>query len=193
MTPPSSSRFARGPRLSRSPSACRRPDRRASRCSAFRSSSRTISTWTACRRRPPVPRSPISRRNPLSSSSGSSTQARSSSARRISTSSRPALSAFARLTGSRATRCGRTSFRAGRARAQRLRSAPGLFPFRSGPTPPDPDESPAALNGIVGLKPSLGALSARGGRARLPDARHDLDFRARRRRRVCRVRGGVRL
>ena len=33
----------------------------------------------------------------------------------------------------------------------------------------------------------------RGARARMPDARHDLNFRPRRRRRVCRVRGGVRL
>ena len=69
----------------------------------------------------------------------------------------------------------------------------GLVPFSLGTDTAGSGRVPAALNGIVGLKPSLGALSASGRRSGLPHARHDLDLRARRRRRLRRLRGGLRL
>ena len=60
----------------------------------------------------------------------------------------------------------------------------GLVPFSLGTDTAGSGRVPAALNGIVGLKPSLGALVRRRHGSRLPDARHHLDLRARRRRRV---------
>ena len=47
-------------------------------------------------------------------------------------------------------------------RAPRSRSAAGLVPFSLGTDTAGSGRVPAALNGIVGLKPSLGALSASG-------------------------------
>ena len=54
----------------------------------------------------------------------------------------------------------------------------GLVPFSLGTDTAGSGRVPAALNGIVGLKPTLGALSTHRRRARLPHARHDLDLRA---------------
>ena len=66
----------------------------------------------------------------------------------------------------------------------------GLVPFSLGTDTAGSGRVPAALNGIVGLKPSLGALSAVRRRPCLPHARHRLDLRPRRRRRLrCLSRG----
>ena len=69
----------------------------------------------------------------------------------------------------------------------------GLVPFALGTDTAGSGRVPAALNGIVGLKPSLGALSSTRRRPRLPHARHDLDLRARRRRRLRRLPRRLRL
>ena len=70
--PRCSSRCGRRARLWPRRERLRRRVTKASRCSASRSRSRTISTSPACRRPPPAPPSPIRRRVRRSSSSGSS-------------------------------------------------------------------------------------------------------------------------
>ena len=148
----------------------------------------------ACRPPPPVPPSPMR------------PSARPSSSQRLEAAGaivdrqdqprpvrdRPRRRALA-LWRRRATRCAPISFPAARAPARRPRSAPGSCPFSLGTDTAGSGRVPAALNGIVGLKPTLGALSATRRRAGLPHARHDLDFRARRRRRLRRVPGRGRL
>ncbi len=89
-------------------------------------------------------------------------RAQSSSARPISTSSRPASSASVRPMGFHAMRCARISYPEGRVPARRRRSARASSRSRLAPTRRDRAACPPALNGIVGLKPSLGALSTSG-------------------------------
>ena len=63
----------------------------------------------------------------------------------------------------------------------------GLVPFSLGTDTAGSGRVPAALNGIVGLKPTLGLLSASGARAGVPHARYDLDLRLQRHRRLRRA------
>ena len=62
--------------------------------------------------------------------------------------------------------------------------ARGLVAFALGTDTAGSGRVPAALNNIVGLKPTLGALSTTRGGAGLPHARRGLDLRADRRRRL---------
>ena len=69
--------------------------------------------------------------------------------------------------------------------ARRWRRRAASSPSRSAPTRRAPAASRPGLNNIVGLKPTVGALSASRRRAGLPHARLRLDLRADRRRRLC--------
>ncbi len=187
-----SSPSARKPRLWRLRSASRRQDPRASRSTASRSSSRTISMSPACRRRRPVRLSPIAPAVRRSSSSGSSALAQSSSARPTSISSRPGSSAYARPTAFRAMRS--------------LGSHPWRVELRLG------DGGWRGPRFILAWH-RHGGIGARAGgaqrhcraeavardylhlrrRPRLPHARHRLDLRPRCRRRLHRLSRGDRV
>ena len=129
---------------------------------ASRSRSRTISTSRACRPPPPVPPSPTRPRAPPSSCSGSSTPARSPIGKTN-------LDQFATgLVGVRSPYgVPRNALRAdlipgGSSSGSATAVGAGLVPFALGTDTAGSGRVPAALNGIVGLKPSLGALSASG-------------------------------
>ena len=96
--------------------------------------------------------------------------------------------ACARRTRRRGTRSTRRSCRAARRRARRWRWRAALVAFALGTDTAGSGRVPAALNNIVGLKPTLGALSTAGRGAGLPDARRRLGLRADGRRRL----GGLR-
>ena len=87
---------------------------------------------------------------------------RSRSARQISTSSPPNSSVCGPPGRSRATPSTPGWCRAARPRGRPSPWPAASCPSRSGPTPPGRAGVPAALNNIVGLKPTLGALSTRG-------------------------------
>ena len=109
---------------------------------------------------------------------------RSRSARPTSTSSRPASSGCGRPIRCRGTRSIRRSCRAARRRARRWRWRTGSVAFALGTDTAGSGRVPAALNNIVGLKPTLGAISAQRRGAGLPHPRHGLGLRADRRRRL---------
>ena len=188
-----SSPSARKRRLWRLRSASRRQDPRASRSTASRSSSRTISMSPACRRRRPVRLSPIAPAVRRSSSSGSSAPAQSSSARPTSISSRPGSSACARPTAFRAMRCAPDLIPGGSSSGSATAVGAGLVPFSLGTDTAGSGRVPAALNGIVGLKPSLGALSTSGVVPACRTLDTDLDLRPRCRRRLHRLSRGDRV
>ena len=142
--------------------ASRRQDPRESPFTASRSSSRTISMSPVCRRRLPVRPSPIAPIVRRSSSTGSSAPAQSSSARPTSISSRPGLWAYARPTAFRAMRCAPDLIPGGSSSGSATAVGAGLVPFSLGTDTAGSGRVPAALNGIVDLKPSLGALSTSG-------------------------------
>ena len=131
------------------------------RSGACRSRSRTISTSPACRRRPHVPITPIPRPRARPASPGCRRPARSSSARPISTSSPPGSSACARPIRRPRTPSTRPSCPADRS-GSAVAVARGIVASRSAPTRPARAACRPALNNIVGLKPTLGAVSTRG-------------------------------
>ena len=142
--------------------ASRRRDRRESPSTASRSSSRTISMSPVCRRRRPVRPSPIAPSVRRSSSSGSSAPAQSSSARPTSISSRPGLSGVRSPYGVPRNALRPDLIPGGSSSGSATAVGAGLVPFSLGTDTAGSGRVPAALNGIVGLKPSLGALSASG-------------------------------
>ena len=118
----------------------------------------------ACRPRPPARTSPTCRA-PTRAGGRAAARGRraSSSARPISTSSRPASSA-SRSPYRRAAQPVRrgASCPAARAPARRSRWRAGLVAFALGTDTAGSGRVPAALNNIVGLKPTLGAVPTRG-------------------------------
>ena len=115
----------------------------------------------ACRPRPPARPSPIAGRGRDRVASGCERPAPSSSARPISTSSRPAWSACARPMACRATRS--TRARPGRLElGLGVAVAAGLVPLRARHRHRRLGPRAGGLNNIVGLKPTLGALSTAG-------------------------------
>ena len=136
--------------------------RAASRCSASRSRSRTTSTSPACRPPPPVRPSPISRQRPAFvverlERAGAIVVGKTN------------LDQFATgLVGVRSPYgVPRNALRAdlipgGSSSGSATAVGAGLVPFSLGTDTAGSGRVPAALNGIVGLKPSLGALSATG-------------------------------
>ena len=132
-----------------------------------------------------VPGLRLQRRRPMRPSSrGCARPAPSSSARPISTSSRPALSACARPMACRAIRSMPTLIPGGSSSGSAVAVAAGLVPLALGTDTAGSGRVPAALNNIVGLKPSLGLVSTARRRAGLPHARLRVDLCADGRRRL---------
>ena len=160
--PRCSSRCVRKPRRWRSPRPFRRPVPTPSRCSAFPSSSRTISTSPACRPPPPAPPSPAT---PTRSAF---VVERLEQAGAI-VIGKTNLDQFATgLVGVRSPYgVPRNALRAdlipgGSSSGSATAVGAGLVPFSLGTDTAGSGRVPAALNGIVGLKPTLGALSMTG-------------------------------
>ena len=114
------------------------------------------------RQRLPVPLSAITPSVRRSSSRGLNAPGRSSLERQTSINSRPASSDCARPTAFRATRLRADLIPGGSSSGSATAVGAGLVPFSLGTDTAGSGRVPAALNGIVGLKPSLGALSASG-------------------------------
>ena len=177
----------------RGASDCRRRARKASRFMASPSRSRTISTSRACRPPPPVPPSPTRRSAPPSSCRGSSTPAPSSIGKTN-------LDQFATgLVGVRSPYgVPRNALRAdlipggsssGSADGGRRGARPLRARHRYGGL------GPRAGGAQRHRRPEAEPWRAVGERRRpgVPHARHHLDFRARRRRRLCGVSRRLRL
>ena len=143
-------------------SASRRQDPRASPSTASRSSSRTISMSPACRRRRPV------RLSPIAPSRSAFVVERLERAGAI-VIGKTNLDQFATgLVGVRSPYgVPRNALRSdlipgGSSSGSATAVGAGLVPFSLGTDTAGSGRVPAALNGIVGLKPSLGALSTSG-------------------------------
>ena len=138
------------------------PTTRRGRSGACPSRSRTISTSPGCRRRRAARPSPTCRRRTPSWWRGCAPPGRSRSARPTSTSSRPGSWACGRLTRCRGTRSTRRIVPGGSSSGSAVAVAHGAVSFSLGTDTAGSGRVPAGLNNIVGLKPTLGALSARG-------------------------------
>ena len=137
--------------------------RRPSRCGACRSRSRTTSTSPACRPRRPAPPSPTRPRRARPRSSGCWPPARSldrqDQPRPVR--DRPRRRALA-LSGAAGTPSIPTIVPGGSSSGSAVAVARGLVPFALGTDTAGSGRVPAGLNNIVGLKPTVGAVSTRG-------------------------------